>query len=156
MEPETAENLNDPKFTPLDPGDVTVLTPSDINFSELLKVDPVKFKELQKSDETLIPLWKTAELDPAEQDSNKQFFIENELLYRKPQGMGTKPFLNPQLVLPKKCRESVMETAHSNAWAGHLGKAKTQSRILSQFYWPRIFEDVTNFVQSCLTCQKKW
>ena len=56
-------------------------------------------------------------------------------------------------MLPKKCRQHVLKSAHCNSWQGHLKSGKTKDRILYRFYWPGIFKDVENYVASCLTCQ---
>ena len=59
-----------------------------------------------------------------------------------------------QLVLPLKCRELVLHTAHTIPSAGHLGKKKTIERIMRRFYWPTIYRDTADFCQSCEVCQK--
>jgi len=58
-----------------------------------------------------------------------------------------------QLILPQKCRSAVMSLVHSIPLAGHMGKNKTTSRILQQFYWPIIYQDVAKFCHSCASCQ---
>ena len=58
------------------------------------------------------------------------------------------------MVLPSKLRDAVMEVAHDSILGGHLGTAKTQDRVLSNFYWPWIHDDVTRYCQSCDTCQQ--
>ena len=59
-----------------------------------------------------------------------------------------------QIVLPKKCRNSVLHIAHTIPTAGHLGKKKTANRILGRFYWPTLYRDVADFCRSCEACQK--
>ena len=58
-----------------------------------------------------------------------------------------------QIVLPKKCRNTVLHIAHTIPSVGYLGK-KTAGRILKRFYWPTLFQDVEDFCRSCEVCQK--
>ena len=58
-----------------------------------------------------------------------------------------------QLVLPKECRKTVLQLAHSIPLGGHLGK-KTATQILNRFYWPTLFRDVDDICKSCEQCQK--
>lgn len=57
-----------------------------------------------------------------------------------------------QIVLPTVLRQPVLEIAHES-FAGHLGIKKTSEKILTDFYWPGLREDVKNHVNSCHTCQ---
>ena len=84
------------------------------------------------------------------------FFSRDGLLYRRwlPPGRNGKELMVEQLVLPRRCRETVMRIAHCIPLAGHLGKDKTARRILQRFYWPTIYRDVAKFCRSCGSCQK--
>ena len=59
------------------------------------------------------------------------------------------------IVLPKQCRKTVLQLAHSIPLGGHLGKKKTADRILRRFYWPSLFRDVADFCRSCSACQSR-
>ena len=59
-----------------------------------------------------------------------------------------------QLVIPVSLRANVLKIAHDVPTAGHLGRKKTEARILRRFYWPGVFRDVKTYVQSCEACQK--
>lgn len=149
-------NMHKAKTTPLSKEEEgIILGPSDKTFLDLLAVNKEEFAKLQKEDASLKLCWEAAKLPKNQQDPSKMFFVdERGILFRTPIGFDHKPMANTQLVMPSKCRPLVLHTAHSNAWAGHLGKNKTQDRILSQFYWPRIFSDTEEYVASCLTCQR--
>ena len=58
-------------------------------------------------------------------------------------------------MLPLQCRRGVMELAHSNPLAGHLGKEKTARRILQLFYWPTLYRDVAEWCRCSAACQKR-
>ena len=83
------------------------------------------------------------------------FFRRGGLLYRRwtPAGRGVEREIE-QLILPEKCRRTVLKLAHEIPIAGHLGSEKTRQRLLRRFYWPGVFKDVEEFYRSCPTCQK--
>ena len=47
-----------------------------------------------------------------------------------------------------------MEVAHDTMLAGHMGVKKTEDRILTNFYWPGIHQDVMSFCRSCDVFQR--
>ena len=73
-------------------------------------------------------------------------------MYRRwtPAGRG----VEKQLILPKRCRRTVLKLAHEIPIAGHLGNEKTRQHLLRRFYWPGVFNEVEEFCRSCSTCQK--
>ena len=54
-----------------------------------------------------------------------------------------------QLVLPRTCRQTVLNLAHTIPLAGHLGRDKTTKRVLQRFYWPILYRDVAEYYRSC-------
>ena len=59
-----------------------------------------------------------------------------------------------QLVLPKACRDPVLQMAHAIPMAGHLGRKKTTERVLQRFFWPGVSKDVAEYCKNCPSCQK--
>ena len=59
-----------------------------------------------------------------------------------------------QLVIPKELRRQVMSVNHESAFSGHLGAKKTEVRILPNFFWPGLRQDVIRFCRSCDLCQR--
>ena len=59
-----------------------------------------------------------------------------------------------QLVVPKEVREKVIRVAHDGLLSGHCGIKRTKDRVLSNFYWREVDEDVKRFCRSCNVCQK--
>ena len=43
---------------------------------------------------------------------------------------------------------------HKTAFSGHLGAKKTEDRILPNFFWPGLRQDVTRFCRSCDVYQR--
>ncbi|KAD3069044.1 hypothetical protein E3N88_36924 [Mikania micrantha] len=52
-------------------------------------------------------------------------------------------------------RHQVLHDAHDTPAAGHGGFLKTYKRILVQFFWPHLKQDVRSYVQNCLVCQQQ-
>ena len=82
-----------------------------------------------------------------------EFYKKNGLLYRKHQETKTGRSFN-QLVVPKELRRQVMSVNHESAFSGHLGAKKTEVRILPNFFWPGLRQDVIRFCRSCDVCQR--
>ena len=79
--------------------------------------------------------------------------MKNGLLYRKHQGTKTGRSLN-QLFIPKGLRGQVMSVNHESAFSGHLGARKTEVRIIPNFFFPGLRQDVIRFCRSCDVCKK--
>ena len=47
-----------------------------------------------------------------------------------------------------------MSVNHESAFSGHLGAKKTEVRILPNFFWPGLLQDVIRFCHSCDVCQR--
>ena len=47
-----------------------------------------------------------------------------------------------------------MSLAHHTITGGHLGIKKTRKKIMSNFFWPGMYEDVARYCRSCDICQK--
>ena len=79
--------------------------------------------------------------------------MKNGLLYWKHQETKTGRSSN-ELVVPKGLRQQVMSVNHESAFSGHLGAKKTEVRMLPNFFWPGLRQDVIRFCHSCDVCQK--
>ena len=83
-----------------------------------------------------------------------KFEKRQEILYRirhRIEGLGE---MWKQIMVPKSLRIRVMEVAHDSIFGGRLGVKKTKDRIQTNFYWPRMHNDVSGFCRSCDVCQK--
>jgi transposase InsO family protein len=56
------------------------------------------------------------------------------------------------LCVPPQLRRHVMTTMHEAPQSGHLGIAKTHARLTTQYWWPRVAQDVAKWVRSCPLC----
>ena len=77
--------------------------------------------------------------------------IKEGVLYRNYEdahGLGQ----HLQLIVSKQSREEILRDMHGGALGGHLGEAKTLSRVKEQFYWPGHSEDVKLWCKNCPDC----
>ena len=84
------------------------------------------------------------------------YFLDYDILYHiwTPTGRKKKgPFV--QLVVPKGLQLQIMQTAHDDVLAGHLGVAKTYEVIRQRFYWYKMFQDIQHYCLSCSDCARK-
>ena len=82
------------------------------------------------------------------------FFRRDEVIYRR--WMSKVEIVTSeveQLVLPRRCRNTILKSVHSIPLAGDLGK-KTAERVKKRFYWPTQYKDVENYCKACEKCQK--
>ena len=129
------------------------------------KVHPLKVKEamssvdkstienLQKKDSSLKKCFDRIGKPIIRENYIGEFYKKNGLLYRKHQETKTGRSFN-QLVVPKELRRQVMSVNHESAFSGHLGAKKTEIRILPNFFWPGLRQDVIRFCRSCDVCQR--
>ncbi|GFR78367.1 reverse transcriptase [Elysia marginata] len=88
---------------------------------------------------------------------------DNESWYSYQKGILVRHFKSPkvehgdvvkQVVVPASLRSKVMALGHDSILAGHLAAKKTAEKILTNFYWPNLWGDVTRYCQSCDVCQR--
>lgn len=61
-----------------------------------------------------------------------------------------------QLVVPDapELRASWIQLAHAAPFAGHMGVTKTLELLQRYCWWPKMAQDVKNFIQKCDVCQR--
>ena len=57
-----------------------------------------------------------------------------------------------QIVIPSGLRREIMRRYHDEFYAGHVGVTQTWKRLNRRFWWPNMFQDIYNYVGSCVTC----
>lgn len=87
---------------------------------------------------------------------SEQYFVRDKVLFhiynpsmkkRKNQSESW-----AQVAVPQKHRAKVMFAYHEAH--AHLGFEKTYLAIRAKYYWPRMYKDVEDHVNSCLECHK--
>ena len=119
----------------------------------MTSVDKSTIENLQKKDSTLKKCFDRIGKPIIRENYVGEFYKKNGLLYRKHQETKTGRSFN-QLVVSKELRRQVMSVNHESAFSGHLGAKKTEVRILPNFFWPGLRQDVIRFCRSCDVCQR--
>ena len=115
------------------------------------EVKPADLAKAQQEDVSISHLWKKARNQDI--SGKYKFIIRDGWLLRAP-SKDTDTKGNTQLVVPKDYRDRVMKIAHDGLMSGHQGITKTTDKILTQFYWPGLGEDVRHYCRSCDICQR--
>ena len=125
-----------------------------IDFSDISQefkiCDRKQLIDLQKTDTTLDKVRSYVSEEHNENQSS-YFVYLSDLLYRvysKPSGESIH-----QIVLPRQLRDMILKLGHDIPLAGHLGNKKTRDRIMQHFFWPGIFNDISEYCRSCPDCQ---
>ena len=116
-------------------------------------VDKTMIQDRQKKDSILMKCFDRVGKPIIIANYVGEFYMKNGLLYRKHQETKTGRSSN-QLVVPKGLRQQVMSVNQESAFSGHLGVKMTEVRILPNFFWPGLFQDVFRFCRSCAVCQR--
>ncbi len=72
--------------------------------------------------------------------------------------LWTSPFnkeVYHQALVPLMLRADILNEIHDSAMAGHLGFLKTYTRLRERYYWPRMAQDVTEWIASCEQCVRR-
>ena len=125
-----------------------LLTPSPVS-----DVSSKELQEAQHSDPTLEMLWKKTK-EPKQKGVRYIFIERNGFLLRENQKDVPYSSRRTQVVVPTKYRNSVMKIAHDGLMSGHQGIKRTTDKVMSQFYWPGISEDIKHYCRSCDICQR--
>ena len=83
----------------------------------------------------------------------KQIQVKDDLLYRKVVSFnqGAIKTCLWQLVLPQQLIEKALTGCHDQV--GHLGRDRTLSLLRERFYWPSLYKDAIDHLDSCRKCK---
>ena len=104
--------------------------------------------------------WYQRQLQDTEKDpaANPEYRIHNGRLFKRI--LHTLDFNEyaPEeewkVCVPKKEQPRVLKEVHDSPTAGHLGIAKTLTRLSRSYYWPGMLRMGAKHVRNCLSCQK--
>ena len=112
----------------------------------------------QGTDETLKSCHRLAEageIKHAGSDNTWQYIYHKGVLFRHFQSAKVNNGdVIKQVVLPQELRQEVMKIGHESILGGHLAVKKTTEKILNNFFWPNVWQDVRRFCRSCDKCQR--
>ena len=82
----------------------------------------------------------------------KQFELRDDIIYRKAfsENQGHKSCLW-QIVLPTQLVPTALQGCHDHV--GHLGRDRTLSLLRERFYWPTLYRDTVEHLDSCRKCK---
>jgi len=89
-------------------------------------------------------------------DSHEYVVDDDGLLYHlyTPRGKGLRADrLIKQLVVPDSLKHEVLLGYHDSLLAGHQGFDRTYHLIRLKYYWLRMYNEIKQYVTSCLECQ---
>ena len=81
----------------------------------------------------------------------KKYEIKDETLYRKNQQNDGKLLK----VIKRSELEIVMFIMHDHPISAHFATQITFEKIKERYYWPKMYEDVKTYVESCDQCQRR-
>jgi hypothetical protein len=78
--------------------------------------------------------------------------VENDILYHyeHPTATNIRQLWHP--VVPVSLHQLIYTAYHATPLAGHVGVYKTYWRIVAQYYWPRMYNDIRKAVVECGHC----
>lgn len=114
-------------------------------------IDAAAFKEAQRSDPDLYPLFDRAVIETEIGDFPHCLYVKNDILMRKfghPHTPADQTGQNiNQIVVPSRFRDQIIEIAHDLS-GGHLGVNKTSYRILRCFFLAQVTEICSILLQN--------
>ena len=80
----------------------------------------------------------------------RHLVVSNDILWRKyKQGKSTVL----QAVIPNVLVSEILPQLHGSTLSGHYGIQKTVQKALQSYFWPMMYRDISQFCQSCESCQ---
>ncbi|GFR86468.1 reverse transcriptase [Elysia marginata] len=118
------------------------------------RISVSKLKELQQHDKSLAVCRKladTGETRTSGKGNRTRYGYDlNGILIRMFSSVKMKfDEEGKQVVVPEKLRNSVMHAAYDSIGRGHLTAKETTDKLLGEFFWPNIWNDVKRYCQSC-------
>ncbi|XP_072943325.1 uncharacterized protein [Epargyreus clarus] len=115
--------------------DATNVRQSQLDDPEVSKI----LKDLEGKDEVALKTW-----------TERGYHLVRGVLYRYIEADTEEP----QLVVPESLRKQVMLECHDSPTSGHGGIERTLHRIAERFYFPGMRRYVTEYLKTCVECQR--
>ena len=88
-------------------------------------------------------------LDGIQNGSTPEYSLQDGLVVRQ-SDTGRQLYIPPSAA---DLRKQLMEEHHDTTLAGHLGMDKTLACLARNYFWPRMKQDVHDYVRTCPCCQ---
>ena len=93
------------------------------------------------------PFTNKPNLKKNERNWAKQFLLIGKQIYRK-----TK-WENLAKVLRTGETQLILYLSHNDPLAGYFGINKTYQKIRRRYFWPKMYEEIKQYIESCHQCQ---
>jgi hypothetical protein len=114
----------------------------------LNKEDDLKLVKKYLETEALPPNYSQGELKRIAKKAESFLILSDQLYFI--QGPDRVP---RRVVFDKEEKMAILESLHDGETGGHHGIQSTFKKVSCVYYWPRLYEDVKQFVQTCKPCQ---
>ena len=115
-----------------------------------LQIQGFDTKTEQSKDGRVLEIKKLLEQGNAPRSVDHKFVILDEILYYISNENDT-PAL--RTYIPNHLRNVVIKQYHDEN--GHMGIDKTYDSIRIKYYWPNMYKELLDYVNSCVTCQTR-
>ena len=99
---------------------------------------------------TTDPSWSRKQFNEFRRKAFK-FFLHEGHLWRHPKKSSGNPL---RVICKNEVKRKLISEFHESLWAGHRGIWATFSKIKEKYWWPHMYNEVKEFVESCEICQE--
>ncbi|CAG2231626.1 unnamed protein product [Mytilus edulis] len=88
---------------------------------------------------------------------SQDYIIDEDVLFHLyyPKGKGHRADrIVKRLAVPLTLRDDILKSYHDSLLGGHNGIERTYHTIRYKYYWPGMYNDIQQYVQTCMQCQK--
>ena len=60
-----------------------------------------------------------------------------------------------RVIKNKEEAKKILKNMHDSRYCGHMGIQNTLKKVAIRFWWPKMGEDIANYVKNCDVCQRR-
>lgn len=95
------------------------------------------------------PQWSNEDFSKIRKKSH-QFMVKNGVLWKHPKKKG---FSYLRVIGKKEEKQQILQQFHDSDMAGHKGREASYEGIRRMYWWPGMYVDVKEYVETCKVCQ---
>jgi hypothetical protein len=97
-----------------------------------------------------------AEKDTVYQEMKKAVLEGSDKVHKEADVLGGLLLIKNRWYVPndKALKNMILKADHDSLVAGHFGQYKTLERVKANYYWPKMDQEVDEYVRSCDACQR--
>ena len=129
------------------------------------KLSPEEVARAQKRDPVLAGIMRVlnGEHEMSDAEAVVQFSADLHKFHCSDQGIlfytdivnnGSLRTVSHRLVIPRECIESLIEQYHRGEQSAHAGKDKVIDAISKKYFWPRMVQEIVDYIDACVECQR--